>query len=269
MQKLLNNSVFQLLLVILVVGGVVAATQLIPSGDDGQDLPIGTTTQENFQKFTGDIQHLSKAAWDKEAYKSIQRDIDRYASNTPEPLLDPSQRKTLLANLTQAYVVTLNKATWQFCEQGSDYKQLLALEKEAKQHPGIKAQGLIAKYHKALSLVNQIAGYTSSQPHIEARYNALYLDIKDYPNMRYFKKNTFLQKKVNYSIERLNDHKSASFDFQRCKARGGEKYCKCNQYKAKGFNYYVCQCQKKLCEDKADYEFNPKTCKCEEKDIKN
>ncbi|HAS40229.1 MAG TPA: hypothetical protein DCS93_07110 [Microscillaceae bacterium] len=262
MQKILSNPAFQLLLVIVVVGGVVTATQLIPSGAGGGGISGAGTNQENFKKFTKDIEELRKAPWDKEAYKSIQRDIDRYANNTPEPLLDGDQRKTLLANLTQAYIVTLNQAAIQFCKSSNSYNTLITLETETKQFKGIIAQSLLAKYRKALALIASVEAYTRNQAFNQTTYNALFPAIEGYTEMEYFKDNASLQKKVNYSTKRLADHEFAANQFKNCQEFNE---CDCSAKEYIGFNYYICQCEKKRCESKPDYEFNKQNCKCEKK----
>lgn len=261
--KLFNNQIFQLLVVAVIVTTVVALTQVTPSEPGGNEIPAGAgTLQENYQKFKAKIRVFGQSYWDKDAYKSIGRDIERYARNTPEPLLNADQSQTLLANLEQSYITTLNKAVVKFCESSTNTSKLRTLEQEVNQYKtkGIKAVELLEKYNKVLSLIAQIGAYTYNRPYNKATYNLYYQAIKNYPDMRYFKKNKVLQQKVNYSIGQLTDHESKYNEFQSCIEYGE---CACDTYK--GFNYYFCQCIKKTCEGKEGYKYNEKTCKCEEK----
>jgi hypothetical protein len=201
--KLLNNKLFIIGLVLVLVVGLLAIAQLMDNSTVSNPEDYSTTnTQYNDVK--KDINDLSQNEWNNTVYYRIKKSISSYHDSKQ---IDKVMYDNLNQLLLKSYLLKLTVTTEEFCEKSGDmnlWNELYTETAKFSSNTDInKAIGLLNDYRNIRNTALAAENYGKYEKYDAAKNASFDVILKSLDSKSHLKENPVLRNEVSSAVSAL------------------------------------------------------------------
>ncbi len=227
--NLLNNKLFIIGLVLVLVIGLLALAQLMDNSAVTNPEEFSTANPQ-YNDVRREIDSMSQGKWDKTVYNRIKNSIDSY-HNTKQ--IDAVMHKNLNDLLLKTYLLKLTETTEDFCEKSGDmnlWNELYTETAKFSSNPDMnKAIGLLNDYRNIRTTALAAENYGKNEKYDADKSTSFEAIFSSFHNKNHIKDNSTLKNEVNYALVAIgrvsgleNKFNKADFEICNCYAEFGK-----------------------------------------------
>jgi hypothetical protein len=236
---LLNNKLFIIGLVLVLVVGLLAIVQLMDNSSL-TEIVWGSTTEDPNDEIKKDVKNMSQSNWDNTVYYLIKKNIDDYHKLK---LIDDNENKSLNDLLYNTYLLKLIATTEEFCEKSGDmnlWNELYTETAKFSTNPDMnKAIILLNEYRNIHTTALTAENYGKNEKYDASKSSNYQNILNGFKLKEHIKENQFLNNEVNTALTALGTVKGYENKFNSIEL----DTCNCTE-EFKRNKYYKNECLK-------------------------
>jgi hypothetical protein len=240
MAKAKTNPI-QLLIVLAIVAGLIALTQLWTTGEVGK---VGETDKNlTYEAIKDEIEKLTHEKWRPNMYGGLVSSIENSKSMQAE------QKKDLIKGLNAKYAQKLQDTLQGFCKGGaalsipeSILKELEVFKSHAEAMAVKDMVELRDNFNKCVNKMREAIGYTTSAPYEKSTSDKYGDELESCKEIAYIGENKFLKSQIDATIKSLGAHGVLASQFKICVA---SEDCDCAKFIGNAYYKQTCEKAKK------------------------